>query len=425
MKIYKYVICHTAGMTIYLLLRTLNNKKTMDYKLEVKNLYKVFGNKPKKAIQMLEEGASKDTIFSQTGMTVGVQNASLQIKEGEIFVIMGLSGSGKSTLVRLLNRLIEPTLGQVLIDGEDITRLDKKSLRSVRRNKVSMVFQSFALLPHLTVLENAAFGLELNGEQKTLRHEKAMMALDQVGLETHAMSYPDELSGGMQQRVGLARALANNPDILLMDEAFSALDPLIRTEMQDELVTLQKKHRRTIIFISHDLDEAMRIGDRIAIMQAGEVIQVGKPDEILQNPANDYVKSFFKGVDVSNVFNAGDIATQTDISVIKQATDTELSQELIDLSSNESKYAYVTDEDDHLRGVVLTEDLPDTLSSQSQLENAFLEVDSITNTTQINEVIGQVAASPFPVPVVDKDNKYQGVISQSVLLETLDREGKE
>lgn len=192
----------------------------MDYKLEVKNLYKVFGNKPKKAIQMLEAGASKESIFSQTGMTVGVQNASLQIEEGEIFVIMGLSGSGKSTLVRLLNRLIEPTLGQVLIDGEDITRLDKKSLMTIRRNKVSMVFQSFALLPHLTVLENAAFGLELSGDPKDLRHKKAMKALDQAGLEAHAMSYPDELSGGMQQRVGLARALANNPDILLMDEAF-------------------------------------------------------------------------------------------------------------------------------------------------------------------------------------------------------------
>tara|TARA_R110001592_G_scaffold61017_2_gene185830 strand:- start:2695 stop:3888 length:1194 start_codon:yes stop_codon:yes gene_type:complete len=397
----------------------------MNYKLEVINLYKVFGNKPKKAIKMLGSGASKETIFSETGMTVGVQNASLQIKEGEIFVIMGLSGSGKSTLVRLLNRLIEPTLGQVLIDGEDITRLDKTSLRTIRRNKVSMVFQSFALLPHLTVLDNAAFGLDLSGEPKDIRHEKAMKALNQVGLETHAMSYPDELSGGMQQRVGLARALANDPDILLMDEAFSALDPLIRAEMQDELVKLQQAHRRTIIFISHDLDEAMRIGDRIAIMQGGEVVQVGKPDEILQNPENDYVKSFFKGVDVSNVFNAGDIATQNNTKVIKQAADTELSQALTNLNDAEAKYAYVTDEDDHLRGALLTGNLPENLSSQSQLENAFLDLDSITDTTQINEVIGQVAASPCPVPVVDKDNKYQGVISQSLLLETLDRESKE
>jgi glycine betaine/proline transport system ATP-binding protein len=397
----------------------------MNYKLEVKSLYKVFGNKPKKAIKMLESGATKDTIFSQTGMTVGVQNASLQIEEGEIFVIMGLSGSGKSTLVRLLNRLIEPTLGQVLIDGEDITHLDKARLRAIRRDKVSMVFQSFALLPHLTVLENAAFGLELSGEPKNVRYEKAMKALEQVGLQTNATSYPDELSGGMQQRVGLARALTNDPDILLMDEAFSALDPLIRAEMQDELVNLQKAHRRTIIFISHDLDEAMRIGDRIAIMQGGEVIQVGKPDEILQDPENDYVQSFFKGVDVSNVFSAGDIAMQDDVTVIKQAADTDLSQALIDLNTAESTYAYVTDEDDSLRGVLLTEDLPENLSEQSQLESAFLDIESITDTTQINEVIGQVAASPCPVPVVDKDNKYQGVISQSLLLETLDRESKE
>ncbi|MGK0249292.1 MAG: glycine betaine/proline transport system ATP-binding protein [Oleispira sp.] len=397
----------------------------MSYKLEVKNLYKVFGNKPKKAIKMLESGATKDTIFSETGMTVGVQNASLQIEEGEIFVIMGLSGSGKSTLVRLLNRLIEPTLGQVLIDGEDITKLDKTKLRVIRRNKVSMVFQSFALMPHLTVLDNAAFGLELSGDTKEVRHEKAMSALDQVGLEAHATSYPDELSGGMQQRVGLARALANDPDILLMDEAFSALDPLIRAEMQDELVNLQQAHRRTIIFISHDLDEAMRIGDRIAIMQGGEIIQVGKPDEILNDPENDYVKSFFKGVDVSNVFNAGDIATQVDTKVIKQAVDVDLSQALINLNNDESAYAYVTDEDDHLRGVLLTEDLPENLSNQDQLENAFINIDSITDTTQINEVIGQVANSPCPVPVVDKDNKYQGVISQSLLLETLDRETKQ
>lgn len=411
-------------MAIYLLFRTLNNKQAMEYKVEVKNLYKVFGNKPKKAIKLLESGASKDTIFSQTGMTVGVQNASLQIKEGEIFVIMGLSGSGKSTLVRLLNRLIEPTLGQVLIDGEDITQLDKKSLRAVRRRKVSMVFQSFALLPHLTVLENAAFGLELSGESKEARQQQAMNALHQVGLETHAKSYPDELSGGMQQRVGLARALANNPDILLMDEAFSALDPLIRTEMQDELVNLQKSQRRTIIFISHDLDEAMRIGDRIAIMQGGEVVQVGKPDEILQNPENDYVESFFKGVDVSHVFNAGDIAMSNQDCVIKQAPRVALSSALTNLNAGNAKYTYVTDEEDHLRGVLLTEDAS-SLTEQSELEAAFLDVNAISQTTQINEVIGQVAASPCPVPVVDEDNKYQGVISQGVLLETLNREVKE
>ena len=410
-------------MAIYLLFRVLNNKTLMDYKLEVKNLYKIFGKKPKKVIKMLESGASKDAIFSQTGMTVGVQNASLQIKEGEIFVIMGLSGSGKSTLVRLLNRLIEPTLGKVLIDGEDITRLDKKSLRAVRRNKVSMVFQSFALLPHLNVIENAAFGLELSGESKDVREEQAMKALLQVGLEAHAQSYPDELSGGMQQRVGLARALANNPDILLMDEAFSALDPLIRTEMQDELVNLQKSHRRTIIFISHHLDEAMRIGDRIAIMQGGEVIQVGQPDEILQNPENDYVKSFFKGVDVSNVFNAGDIADQDDVCVIKQAANTELSKELININKNEVEHIYVINEGGDFRGVLPAKALP-SLSALHELDSAFLNIDAINYKTQINEIIGLVAAAPCPVPVVDQSNHYIGVISQRSLLETLDREGK-
>ncbi|KZZ17311.1 glycine betaine/L-proline ABC transporter ATP-binding protein, partial [Oleiphilus sp. HI0079] len=286
--------------------------------VEVKNLYKVFGDQPKKALQLLQSGQDKDEIFNKTGMTIGVKDANLQIEEGEIFVVMGLSGSGKSTLVRLLNRLIEPTQGEVLIDGEDITKMDTHGLREVRRKKISMVFQSFALMPHLNVLENAAFGLELSGVDVSERQEAALAALAQVGLEAYPDSYPDELSGGMQQRVGLARALANDPDIMLMDEAFSALDPLIRTEMQDELVQLQAKHQRTIIFISHDLDEAMRIGDRIAIMQGGEVVQVGAPDDILHNPANDYVRSFFRGVDVSNVFTAGDIAQKKQVTLIKK-----------------------------------------------------------------------------------------------------------
>jgi glycine betaine/proline transport system ATP-binding protein len=396
----------------------------MKYKLEVKNLYKVFGNKPEKAIERLKSGASKDAIFSETGLAVGVQNASLKIKEGEVFVIMGLSGSGKSTLVRMLNRLIEPTLGQVLIDDEDITRLNQKRLRAIRRDKVSMVFQSFALLPHLTVLGNAAFGLELSGEPKGLRHEKALKALNQVGLEAHAMSYPDELSGGMQQRVGLARALANDPDILLMDEAFSALDPLIRTEMQDEILNLQQAHRRTIIFISHDLDEAMRIGDRIAIMQGGKVIQIGKPCEILRNPENEYVKSFFKGVDVSHVFNAGEIATKDDVEVIKQANNADISRALADLDNAGSLYAYVTDEEDHFLGVLFTKLLPDKLSCPRQLTNAFLDIEALIDSTQISQIIGQVAQSPCPVPVVDLNNKYIGVISQGLLLATLDRKGK-
>ncbi|WP_033853739.1 glycine betaine/L-proline ABC transporter ATP-binding protein ProV, partial [Yersinia wautersii] len=263
-------------------------------------------------------GKNKEQIFAKTGLSVGVKDANLAIEEGEIFVIMGLSGSGKSTLVRLLNRLIEPTRGEVLIDGEDIAKISDSALRTVRRNKISMVFQSFALMPHLNVLDNTAFGMELAGIPLLERNEKALEALRQVSLDSYANSYPDELSGGMRQRVGLARAMANNPDILLMDEAFSALDPLIRTEMQDELVKLQAKHQRTIVFISHDLDEAMRIGDRIAIMQGGEVVQVGTPDEILNNPANDYVRTFFRGVDITHVFSAKDIARRRPASLIRK-----------------------------------------------------------------------------------------------------------
>jgi len=253
-----------------------------EVKIELKNVYKVFGDSPKKALTLLKKGLDKEEIFRRTAQTIGVNNASFQIYKGEIFVIMGLSGSGKSTLVRLFNRLIEPSSGSILIDGEDIATMNHAELRAVRRTKMSMVFQSFALLPHLNIIDNVSFGLELSGIGKEERYCKAKEALSQVGLIDYVHAYPDSLSGGMQQRVGLARALANNPDILLMDEAFSALDPLIRAEMQDELLKLQSEQERTIVFISHDLDEAMKLGDRIAIMQGGTVVQIGSPDEILK-----------------------------------------------------------------------------------------------------------------------------------------------
>ena len=260
-------------------------------KIIIKNLFKVFGDAPDKAMKLLQEGVSKAEIFERTGQAVGVLDASFTVYEGEIFVVMGLSGSGKSTLVRLLNRLIEPTSGQVLFDGVDIASMSDADLMQLRRHDMSMVFQSFALMPHLNVLDNAAFGLELSGFNIEERHQRALKALEQVGLEAFANSYPDELSGGMQQRVGLARALANDPAVMLMDEAFSALDPLIRSEMQDELLKLQGQQQRTIIFISHDLDEAMRIGDRIAIMEGGRVVQVGTPEEILNNPEDESMGS--------------------------------------------------------------------------------------------------------------------------------------
>lgn len=395
----------------------------MSIKLEVKNLYKVFGNNPEKAIELLAQGKNKEEIFETTGMTVGVKDANLSIREGEIFVVMGLSGSGKSTLVRLLNRLIEPTQGEVLIDGENILTINEKQLREVRRQKISMVFQSFALMPHMNVLENTAFGLELAGVELDKRKQKAQEALAQVGLEQHGESYPDELSGGMQQRVGLARALANDPDILLMDEAFSALDPLIRTEMQDELVRLQSEQKRTVVFISHDLDEAMRIGDRIAIMQGGVVVQVGTPDEILNNPANDYVSSFFKGVDVAQVYTAKDIAQSLQTPPINIDDAKDLNQQLLQLKANHQDYGYVVNQNNEYLGIVSADSLQSSIEQNTSLEDALLkDVSTIAAQTSINEILGPVAKAPCPLPVVCSEGKYLGTISQACLLESLDRE---
>ena len=273
-------------------------------KIRVENLYKIFGSTPNKIIPMLEKGASKDEIKEKYKHGVGVNNASFSVDEGEIVVVMGLSGSGKSTLVRCINRLIEPTGGKIFIDGTDITKLNQNELRKVRLEKLGMVFQNFALFPHRTVLKNAEYGLEINGVDPQIRTQKATEALELVGLAGWENSYPPQLSGGMQQRVGLARALALDPDILLMDEAFSALDPLIRRDMQDELINLQERMHKTIVFISHDLDEALKIGDKIVLMKDGEIVQTGTPEEILTSPADDYVRRFVEDVDITKVLTA-------------------------------------------------------------------------------------------------------------------------
>ncbi|EKN5949309.1 proline/glycine betaine ABC transporter ATP-binding protein ProV [Yersinia enterocolitica] len=395
----------------------------MAIKLEVKNLYKIFGEHPERAFKLLESGKNKEQIFAKTGLSVGVKDANLAIEEGEIFVIMGLSGSGKSTLVRLLNRLIEPTRGEVLIDGEDIAKISDSALRTVRRNKISMVFQSFALMPHLNVLDNTAFGMELAGVPQAERHEKALEALRQVSLESYAHSYPDELSGGMRQRVGLARAMANNPDILLMDEAFSALDPLIRTEMQDELVKLQARHQRTIVFISHDLDEAMRIGDRIAIMQGGEVVQVGTPDEILNNPANDYVRTFFRGVDISHVFSAKDIARRRPVSLIRKTPGFGPRSALKLLQDEDRDYGYVLERGQKFIGVVSIDSLKKALAENQSLDSSLLaDPAPVPADMPLSELISLVAQAPCAVPVVGEDNSYIGIISKAMLLQALDKE---
>ncbi|SOC39349.1 quaternary amine ABC transporter ATP-binding protein [Salinicoccus kekensis] len=269
--------------------------------IEIKNVTKVFGTYTKEVEQLLHNNASKDEILDATGATVAVKSANLAIEQGEVFVVMGLSGSGKSTLIRLINRLIEPTVGDLMIKGKNVAKLSAGELRNFRRENLSMVFQNFALFPFKSILENAAFGLEVRSIPKKERLEKARHALELVGLGGYENQKPNQLSGGMQQRVGLARALASDTDILLMDEAFSALDPLIRKEMQGELLQLQQKMQKTIVFITHDLDEALSIGDRIALMKDGEIAQVGTPEEIVTNPANDYVKAFVKDIDRSKV----------------------------------------------------------------------------------------------------------------------------
>jgi len=395
-------------------------------KIEVKNLFKVFGPNPAEGMRLLDEGLDKDAIFEKTGNTVGVRDASFSIQEGEIFVVMGLSGSGKSTIVRMLNRLIDATAGQVLIDGRDVNSLPQNELIDLRRHDMSMVFQSFALMPHRTVLQNAAFGLEVAGVDQQTREERAMKALEQVGLKTNAQSYPDELSGGMQQRVGLARGLAVDPSIMLMDEAFSALDPLIRTEMQDELVALQREDRRTIVFISHDLDEAMRIGDRIAIMQGGAVVQVGTPEEIVSNPANDYVKSFFYGVDVTQVYSAADIADRRQVTVIERPG-VSMRSALERLHAANRDLAVVLDQDQKYQGTVTAESLAAQIDANGEprYSEAFVdEVEAIEASTPLSEVVTRSAANRHPLPVVDDQGLYLGSITRAAVLRMLDRSGE-
>ena len=393
--------------------------------IHIEHVFKVFGDKPQHALELVRQGHSKQHILEKTGQSIGVFDAHFDIQAGEIFVVMGLSGSGKSTLVRMLNRLIEPTAGRILIDGQDINALDDKALRELRRKDISMVFQSFALMPHMTVQDNTAFGLELAGVDKAQRQQAAEAALEQVGLAGWGASYPDELSGGMQQRVGLARALAADPAILLMDEAFSALDPIIRTEMQSELLRLQEVKRRTIIFISHDLDEAMRIGDRIAIMKDGQVIQVGTPDDILRNPANDYVRHFIRGVDAAAVFKAGDIARRA-LTIVNEHGDRGCRPALRAIEESDRDFAYVLSPRQRYLGTVSADSLRSALQGHVGtlgLQHAYLDnVPSIAVDAPVANLFGQVASAPCALPVVQSDGRFAGVISKTMLLKFLDRD---
>ncbi|WP_394681004.1 glycine betaine/L-proline ABC transporter ATP-binding protein ProV [uncultured Comamonas sp.] len=397
----------------------------MAKQIRIEHVFKVFGDSPKAALELVRKGATKQEVMEKTGNSIGVFDANFTIEAGEIFVVMGLSGSGKSTLVRMLNRLIEPTSGAIVVDGQDINQLSDSKLRALRRKDISMVFQSFALMPHLTVVENTAFGLELAGVKREERLAAAEQALEQVGLAGWGASYPDELSGGMQQRVGLARALASDPSILLMDEAFSALDPIIRTEMQSELMRLQEIKRRTIVFISHDLDEAMRIGDRIAIMKDGMVQQVGTPDDILRNPANEYVRAFIQGVDAAAVFKAADIARRG-ITIVKESDQRGARAAMQLLQDEDRDFAYIVSPRKQYLGTVSTESLRNALKGHVGplgLQHAYLDkVEPIAEDALVADLFGQVAQAPCPLPVLRADGRFVGAISKNTLLRFLDRD---
>lgn len=384
-------------------------------KIEVRNVTKVFG-RSKRAIQLLNEGESKQNILTKTGATVGVNQASFDVEAGEIFVIMGLSGSGKSTLVRMLNRLIEPTSGEVFIDGEDIVKMTKEQLRSVRRQKISMVFQKFALLPHRSVLENVEYGLEIQGISKDIRAQKAMEALKLVGLEGYEHQYPKNLSGGMQQRVGLARALANDADILLMDEAFSALDPLIRKDMQDELIDLQSTMKKTIVFITHDLDEALRIGDRIALMKDGVIVQIGTPEEILMNPSNDYVERFVEDVDLSKVLTAGHVMKRAESVSIDKGPRVAL-QIMRELGISS---IYVVDKKKTLLGAITAAEANEALNRGGGLQSILQgDVTTVSPDTLLTDLFEKVSTATIPVAVVDANRRLQGILVRGAVIGAL------
>ena len=402
------------------------SNEATEAKVVVKNLYKVFGNKPDAAMQMLYDGKHKDEVLRQTGQVVGVLDASFEINKGEIFVLMGLSGSGKSTLIRLLNRLIEPSAGSVIVDGEDVAKMSTEKLLNLRRKDMSMVFQSFALLPHRSVIENAAFGLEIAGVEVKERERRAMEVLEQVGLNTFAKHMPSQLSGGMQQRVGLARALTVNPSLMLMDEAFSALDPLRRTEMQDVLMKLQQEQKRTIVFVSHDLDEALRIGNRICIMEGGRVVQVGTSDDILQHPADEYVKAFFNGVDTNKYLTAKDVAQKEQVTIFERPDDPAegFSAALARMRMYDRVYAFVLDEGHKVLGIVSAESLLACVNQPSKkLRDAILPgKTAIPSSMPLNEVMHKVVEYACPLPVVDENGEYIGAITKTVLLRKLYKE---
>ena len=390
--------------------------------IEAEHLYKVFGRRAKDGVTRLRDGATREDL-SKDGLTAAVIDASFTVEEGEIFVVMGLSGSGKSTLIRMVNGLLEPTAGTVRIQGENVTAASPSKLRRIRRERVSMVFQHFALFPHRTVTENAAYGLETQGVPKAERHARAVEALQLCGLEGWEDHLPGELSGGMQQRVGLARALAADTDILLMDEAFSALDPLIRRSMQDQLIELQNRLKKTILFITHDLNEAMRLGDRIAMMRDGRIVQIGTAEEILTDPANDYVARFIQDVDRSRVLTASTIM-EPPVALLGAGQGPRAAHRL--MRENQLDTLFVVDREKRLRGLVREAAVARALEARVDSIQDLLQegcVPTVSTDTIIADLFSESAGSEVPIAVLDETGRLAGVIPRVTLLAALGNGG--
>ena len=389
----------------------------MTVKMKVENVSKIFGSRPKRVIPMIEKGESKSEILAKTGHTVGVYNASMEIKEGETFVIMGLSGSGKSTLIRCLNMLNRPTAGAIYVDGENIVEYNSQQLRYYRQKKIAMVFQHFGLFSHRTVIGNIEYGLEVRGIPKEERKKIAQKHLDNVGLSGYEHQYPDELSGGMRQRVGIARALANDPDILLMDEPFSALDPLIRREMQLELLDIQNRLQKTIIFITHDVNEAFKIGDRVAVMKDGKVEQIGTPEEILDQPANEYITEFTRDIDRSKILQAEHIMIRPHGLVsLKDGLNVAIKV----MRENGISSVFVTDRGRHLQGLLTIDGAIEGLKQRKSLQEVLQkEVNTVDPADYVQDIIPKVLDSKYPLVVVNEENQIQGIILRVHVLASL------
>lgn len=396
---------------------------TAGFQISCRNIWKVFGPDPEGIKTRLNGGGSKQEILKQTGHVVAVKDISFEVRKGETFVVMGLSGSGKSTLIRCISRLIEPTAGEVILDGEDVLKMNARQLRELRRHRMSMVFQHFGLFPHRQIIDNVAYGLEIQGVDKASRHRRAKEVLEIVGLAGWEQHYPGELSGGMQQRVGIARALAVDPEILMFDEPFSALDPLIRREMQNELISLQKMMQKTIIFITHDFLEAVKLGDHIAIMKDGEIVQMGTPAQVVMNPVNDYVREFTKDVPRTRVLAAEAIMQACDAVVMVTA----LPEAVQAIMQNKGcSIAYVQNEEGHYLGMLSLEQVDRAVqSSKTDVKSLMIERPlTVKPDTSLGELLPLAVASDVPVPVVDESNKLLGAVDRSSVMMALGERSK-